>query len=142
MASGGALIIESAAGTPATASTREEVMLIGEVAVVVGLEPKTIRFYERVELVNPEKHGRIRIFRKKDVARLMAIKKLRQYGFSIAGIRKILKTEGDLTMETVGSPSVQKLLADRLEEMKLKSEFMQEQIAELSSRIGVSNTNQ
>ncbi len=112
-----------------------DVMLISEVATEVGLEPKTIRFYERAKLVSPKKHGRIRIFRSQDVARLLAIKKLRQYGVGLSTIRSIIQTEGDLTLDTVHSPAVQKLLAQQLVEMNRKQQFMQEQIADLQNRL-------
>ena len=112
-----------------------DVMLISEVAAEVGLEPKTIRFYERAKLVSPKKHGRIRIFRSQDVARLLGIKKLRQYGVALAAIRSIIQAEGDLTLDTVNSPAVQKLLTDQLVEMNRKHQFMQEQIADLENRL-------
>ena len=113
----------------------DDIMLISEVAAEVGLEPKTIRFYERAKLVNPKRHGRFRIFRSKDLARLQGIKKLRQYGLPLSTMRSILKTEGDLTLETVNSPNIQALLTHHLEEMKRKHEFFQEQIADLRTRL-------
>lgn len=118
----------------------DDVMLISEVAAQVGLEPKTIRFYERAKLVNPKKHGRIRIFRGKDLARLLGIKKLRQYGVPLSAMRLILRTEGDLTLETVNSPNVQVLLRHHLEEMNRKQEFIQEQIADLKTRLNYAST--
>ena len=113
----------------------DDIMLISEVAAAVGLEPKTIRFYERAKLVTPRRHGRFRIFRSSDLARLQGIKKLRQYGLPLSTIRLILKTEGDLTLETVNSPNVQVLLAGHLEEMNRKHEFFGEQIADLTTRL-------
>lgn len=112
-----------------------DVMLISEAAAEVGLEPMTIRFYERAELVSPEKHGRIRIFRSHDLARLHAIKKLRQFGVPLSVMHSIIKSEGDLTLSTVNSPNVQKILTHYLEEMNRKQRFMQLQITDLKSRL-------
>jgi DNA-binding transcriptional MerR regulator len=130
-------VAEIANRRPETVAYKDDVMLISEVAIEVGLEPKTIRFYERARLVEPRKHGRIRIFRGKDVARLHGIKKLRQYGISLSTMRSILAREGDLTLETVNSPEVQKLLALHLVEMNRQSEFIQEQIADLKTRLDI-----
>ena len=116
-------------------ASANDVMLISEVAAEVGLEPKTIRFYERAKLINPKKHGRIRIFRSKDLARLLVIKKLRQYGLPLASIRSIIRTEGDLTLEIVNSPNVQELLGHHLVEMNRRQEFIQEQIVDLKTRL-------
>lgn len=112
-----------------------DVMLISEAAVEVGLEAKTIRFYERAKLVNPEKHGRIRIFRLDDLARLHAIKKLRQFGVPLSVIRSIIRSEGELTLSTVNSPNVQKILTHYLEEMNRKQVFIQLQITDLKMRL-------
>ena len=128
-------VVEIANGRSGSATYKDDVMLISEVAVEVGLEPKTIRFYERARLIEPKKHGRIRIFRSRDVARLHGIKKLRQYGISLSTMRSIIAREGDLTLATVNSPEVQKLLVLHLVEMNRQSEFIQEQIADLKTRL-------
>jgi DNA-binding transcriptional MerR regulator len=139
---GGAMVLHEHFLTDVTqqkieaSAENDDVMLISEVAAAVGLEPKTIRFYERARLVEPKKHGRIRIFRGKDLARLIGIKKLRQYGISLSTMRSILASEGDLTLASVHSPEVQKLLMRHLVEMNRQSEFIQVQIADLKARLG------
>jgi len=35
-------------------------LFIGELAKLTGTDPKTIRFYERAELISPPRHGRFR----------------------------------------------------------------------------------
>jgi DNA-binding transcriptional MerR regulator len=70
------------------------IFLISELAAAVGLEAKTIRYYESEGLLVPAKHGRFKFYQQKDVDHLLVIKKLRQYGFSIEKLRTILALEG------------------------------------------------
>jgi DNA-binding transcriptional MerR regulator len=70
------------------------VYLIGELADAVGLEPKTIRYYELEGLLKPTKHGRFKFYGQQDVEHLTVIKKLRKYGFSIEKLRTIIALEG------------------------------------------------
>jgi DNA-binding transcriptional MerR regulator len=65
-------------------------LFIGELAKLTGTDPKTIRFYERVELISPPRHGRFRTYLASDVRRLKNILTLRRLGVSIAQIREIL----------------------------------------------------
>lgn len=65
-------------------------LFIGELAKLTGTDPKTIRFYERVELISPPRHGRFRTYLASDVRRLKNILTLRRLGVPIAQIREIL----------------------------------------------------
>ena len=109
---------------------------IGELLPIVGFEPKTIRFYEKAGLLSPERHGRIRIYRRKDVLRLRAIKFLREYGMPISKIRSILEIQGDLSIDTITSPFIQKVMAEQLVELNKRHAKLQMQIAELQSKLG------
>ena len=63
---------------------------VGELAKLTATDPKTIRFYERVELISPPRHGRFRTYLASDVRRLKNILTLRRLGVPIAQIREIL----------------------------------------------------
>lgn len=65
-------------------------LFIGELAKLTSTDPKTIRFYERVELISPPRHGRFRTYLASDVRRLKNILTLRRLGVPIAQIREIL----------------------------------------------------
>jgi DNA-binding transcriptional MerR regulator len=106
--------------------------LIGELSTAVNLEPKTIRFYEKIGLVSSKRHGRIRIYREKDVDRLRAIRYLRSIELPIAKIREIISLHNNLTMEIVASPEVKKILADHMGEMTNKFNRVKQQIEEIT----------
>ena len=65
-------------------------LFIGELAKLTGTDPKTIRFYERAELISPPRHGRFRTYLASDVRRLKNVLILRKLGVPIAQIRQIL----------------------------------------------------
>src|SRR4051812_25973083 len=69
---------------------QDSFLFIGELAKLTGTDPKTIRFYERVELISPPRHGRFRTYLASDVRRLKNVLTLRRLGVPIAQIRDIL----------------------------------------------------
>ena len=62
-------------------------LFIGELSRQVGITARAIRFYEKEGLITPARHGRFRVYRKSDEARLRAVARLRALGFPIALIR-------------------------------------------------------
>ena len=63
--------------------------LIGELAKLLDVSPKTIRFYEEEGLLSPERHGKYRVYKPIDAHRLRAILRFRKFGLTISGIREI-----------------------------------------------------
>jgi len=52
--------------------------------------PRTLRYYEYIELIAPEKAGRARFYGPRDVARMKLILRGRRFGFSLEEIRQWL----------------------------------------------------
>ncbi len=52
--------------------------------------PRTLRYYEYIELLAPEKEGRARFYGPREVARLTLILRGRRFGFSLEEIRQWL----------------------------------------------------
>lgn len=52
--------------------------------------PRTLRYYEYIELLAPEKEGRSRFYTGREVARLTLILRGRDWGFSLEEIRQWL----------------------------------------------------
>lgn len=113
-----------------------DIMLISEVAALSGLEPKTIRFYERAKLVTPKRHGRMRIYRTPELERLRLIKQLRAFDVPIARIRELLKDQESLSLTGNISSFARELLAKHLEELQFRYVQIQEHIQELKSMLG------
>jgi DNA-binding transcriptional MerR regulator len=56
--------------------------------------PRTLRYYEYIELLAPEKEGRSRFYGPREVARMKLILRGRRFGFSLEEIRQWLLIYG------------------------------------------------
>ena len=56
--------------------------------------PRTLRYYEYIELLSPEKEGRARFYGPREVARMTLILRGRRCGFSLEEIRQWLLIYG------------------------------------------------
>jgi len=54
--------------------------------------PRTLRYYEYIELLSPEKEGRSRFYGPREIARMTLILRGRRWGFSLEEIRQWLET--------------------------------------------------
>ncbi|MCF1710451.1 MerR family DNA-binding transcriptional regulator [Tabrizicola sp. J26] len=94
--------------------------------------PRTLRYYEYIELLQPEKDGRARWYGPREIARMTLILRGRRFGFSLEEIRQWL-----LIYETAGTrPQMQALvaLADRqLVELNRQRSELDSAIADLES---------
>ncbi len=69
---------------------------IGEVAQLTGFSERQIRYYEKKGLISPRRtRGGQRLFSAQDVKRIQAIKRLREEGYSLQRISRLLKPEGE-----------------------------------------------
>ena len=55
------------------------------------ITPRTLRYYEYIELLRPEKEGRSRYYGPREVARMKLIRRGRRFGFSLEEIRQWLE---------------------------------------------------
>lgn len=94
--------------------------------------PRTLRYYEYIELLRPEKDGRNRFYGPREVARMKLILRGRRFGFSLEEIRQWLEM-----YETRGSrPQLETWIeyADRqLVELQRQREELGATIDELKS---------
>lgn len=61
-----------------------------EMCAQFDVTPRTLRYYEYIELLMPEKEGRSRFYGAKELARMTLILRGRRFGFSLEDIRKWL----------------------------------------------------
>lgn len=102
-----------------------------EMCAKFDVTPRTLRYYEYIELLFPEKEGRSRFYRPSEVARMTLILRGRRWGFSLEEIRQwleIYEKEGTF-------PQYEEFLrlADRqLETLAKERTQLEETIADLS----------
>ncbi|MFZ1727302.1 MAG: MerR family DNA-binding transcriptional regulator [Albidovulum sp.] len=94
--------------------------------------PRTLRYYEYIELLAPAKEGRSRFYGPREVARMTLILRGRRFGFSLEEIRQWL-----LIYEQKGTRDQNKVLvemADRqLTALKQQQSDLDETIADLAA---------
>ncbi|MBT8417860.1 MAG: MerR family DNA-binding transcriptional regulator [Silicimonas sp.] len=61
-----------------------------EMCAQFDVTPRTLRYYEYIELLSPEKDGRSRFYGSRELARMTLILRGRRWGFSLEEIRQWL----------------------------------------------------
>lgn len=71
----------------------KDIFHIGEVAAQIGVQPESIRYYERIGLLPKAKRsaGGYRVFTREHLERVELIKKMQALGFSLDQIRHMLE---------------------------------------------------
>ncbi len=98
-----------------------------EMCARFDVTPRTLRYYEYIELLDPEKQGRSRYYGSREVARMTLILRGRRFGFSLEQIRQWLEM-----YENDGSRSQLKIW---IEQADLQLAELEKQRAELDSTI-------
>ena len=62
-----------------------------EMCARFDVTPRTLRYYEYIELLRPRKDGRARFYSSREVARMTLILRGRRFGFSLEEIRQWLE---------------------------------------------------
>lgn len=68
----------------------EERLNFKEMCARFDVTPRTLRYYEYIELLAPEKEGRSRFYGTREIARMTLILRGRRWGFSLEEIRQWL----------------------------------------------------
>ena len=61
-----------------------------EMCARFDVTPRTLRYYEYIELLSPEKDGRTRFYGPRELARMTLIRRGRRFGFALEDIRQWL----------------------------------------------------
>ena len=107
-------------------------MNIGEVSERSGLPPKTIRYYEDINLVRPLRSDNgYRSFRESDVHKLAFLGRARALGFSIEDCRKLLGLYQDETRESAQVKAVAKEHLTEIDNKISQLKSMRETLSQL-----------
>ncbi|GGH52940.1 MerR family DNA-binding protein [Frigidibacter albus] len=68
----------------------EQTLSFKEMCARFDVTPRTLRYYEYIELLNPGKEGRARFYGPREVARMTLILRGRRFGFSLEEVRQWL----------------------------------------------------
>ena len=102
-------------------------MRIGQIAKQTGFSRDTIRWYEKIGLIKLDKQARqsnnYRIYDQESLDRLLEIKRLKAFGFSLGEIKELILMEEENLMEC---ENVSTILINRLQ-------WIEKRILELES---------
>ncbi len=70
--------------------TRDDRLSFKEMCAKFDVTPRTLRYYEYIELLAPERDGRTRWYGPREVARMKLILRGRRFGFSLEEVRQWL----------------------------------------------------
>ncbi|WP_417249320.1 MerR family transcriptional regulator [Celeribacter sp.] len=108
----------------------EDRLTFKEMCTKFEVTPRTLRYYEYIELLAPEKEGRSRFYTPREVARMKLILRGRRYGFSLEEIRQWLEIYEEKGTDVQTRAFIE--LADRqLKELKKQRDDLEGAIAEL-----------
>lgn len=113
--------------------TGKEGWLIGELSDRIGVSAHTIRYYERMGLLEPPRRteSQYRIYSKENEERLRFIQKAKRFGLSLDEIKQLI------TIRTEGTPpcaSLKTMVKQHLNDLDCKIEEMVSLRRELASR--------
>ncbi len=103
----------------------DERLSFKEMCAEFDVTPRTLRYYEYVELLSPERVGRSRYYGSRDVARMVLILRGRRFGFSLEEIRQWL-----LIYDQQGSQAQMETFLTMAERQLLKLEEQRESLVE------------
>jgi DNA-binding transcriptional MerR regulator len=110
---------------------RDTLYTVTELAELLGVTARAIRFYETKGLLSPRRVGSTRVYSYRDRARLQLILRSKKLGFSLADIREYL----DLYDPTSGQREQQQLLLRKVRErigmLLQQQEALESTLAEL-----------
>jgi DNA-binding transcriptional MerR regulator len=105
-----------------------DLFAIADLSQEFGISTRAIRFYETKGLLNPERVGGTRVFRRRDRARLILILRGKRLGFSLRDISDYLSLY-DAQSQTAQT----KLLVAKVDE---RLDLLERQKADLETTIG------
>jgi len=113
----------------------EDMMTIREMCEAYDVTPRTLRFYEAKELLNPIRDGQKRLFTRRDKARLKLILRGKRFGFSLEEIRQLLDMYGMGDQQHTQIRKTYELGLKRLADMEIQRDELIETIDELKAQL-------
>jgi DNA-binding transcriptional MerR regulator len=103
--------------------------------------PRTLRYYEYIELLQPERRGRSRFYGPREIARMTLILRGRRFGFSLEELRQWLslyEEEGNTAQMRAWIPIAEeklKLLEQQKAEVTAAIEDLRQMIGSVSAEL-------
>ncbi|MFY9210943.1 MAG: MerR family DNA-binding protein [Aestuariivita sp.] len=96
-----------------------------EMCAKYDVTPRTLRYYEYIELLQPDREGRSRFYGAREQARMVLILRGRKFGFQLEDIRQWL-----LIYEKEGNEAQMRTFVDMADRQMLELQEQQRQLQE------------
>ncbi len=96
-----------------------------EMCAEFDVTPRTLRYYEYIELLQPDREGRSRFYGPRECARMTLIMRGRKYGFPLEDIRQWL-----LIYEDKGNQAQMKTFVDMADQQLVELNNQKQQLVE------------
>ena len=110
----------------------DSIYSVTELANLLGLTPRAIRFYESKRLVSPHRAGTTRVYNYRDRGRLQIILRDKRLGFSLAEIKEYLHLDD-------ADPSQSEQLTMLLEKVNQRLKALARQKSDLAALVAELN---
>ncbi len=107
------------------AASPPERLTFKEMCAKFDVTPRTLRYYEYIELLQPERDGRSRFYGPKEVARMVLIMRGRRFGIKLESIRQWL-----LIYENDGTGAQMQAFVEMADQQLAELEEQAQQLAE------------
>ena len=104
-----------------------------EMCAEFDVTPRTLRYYEYIELLSPEREGRSRFYRPREIARMKLIMRGRKFGFSLEDIRQWLELYDEDPAGRVQMERWIELADAQMAELVSRKEQIEDAISELQT---------
>ena len=96
-----------------------------EMCAKFDVTPRTLRYYEYIELLQPDREGRSRFYTPREQARMVLILRGRQFGFQLEDIRQWL-----LIHENEGTEAQMRIFVEMADRQMLELQEQKRQLEE------------
>lgn len=104
---------------------------IQEVANALGITPRTLRFYEDRGLIRPRRVGTMRVYTKREVARMQLILRGKRLGFSLRDIEEFLDLYDADPQHVEQMRALAERVGERIGELEQQRAVLDQTLAEL-----------
>lgn len=109
----------------------QQKLTLKEMCAKFDVTPRTLRYYEYIELLQPEKNGRTRLYGPRETARLRLILRGRRFGFSLEEIRQWLELYNSDQNNKVQMEVWLEMSGHQIKELEYRKLQLEETIKEL-----------
>ena len=110
----------------------DNMLTLKEMCEKYDVTPRTLRYYEYIELLTPDRDGRTRYFGPREEARLKLILNGRRFGFQLEQIRQWLEMYKDDPENRGQNAAWVQMATDQIEELNGRMKELEDTIEELT----------